>query len=69
MWGSDPPENCHLNVKNCQKLENFWQFFGKKCQVFGIFLTVKWQFSGGSGGLTVRSQYQSLWMSYSLVNR
>ena len=23
-------------------------FFGKKCQVFGNFLTVKWQFSGGS---------------------
>ena len=26
------------------KNENFW----KKCQVFGNFLTVKWQFSGGS---------------------
>ena len=30
--------------------DNFWQFFWKKCQVFGNFLTVKWQFSGGSGG-------------------
>ena len=25
------------------------QFFRKKCQVFVNFLTVKWQFSGGSG--------------------
>ena len=73
--GSDPPENCQLIVKNCQKLdiffkkigknfhffkkiaignffeknEHFWQFFLKKCQVFGNFLTVKWQFSRGSG--------------------
>ena len=31
-----------------KKNENFWQFFLKKCQVFGNFLTVKWQFSGGS---------------------
>ena len=30
--------------------ENFWQFFWKKCKVFGKFLTVKWQFSGGSDG-------------------
>ena len=41
--------------KNCQKLDwqfflnkNFWQFFFFKCQVFGNFLTVKWQFCGGS---------------------
>ena len=27
---------------------NFWQFFEKKSQVFGNFLTFKWQFSGGS---------------------
>ena len=26
----------------------FGNFFEKKCQVFGNFLTVKWQFSGGS---------------------
>ena len=26
----------------------FGNFFLKKCQVFGNFLTVKWQFSGGS---------------------
>ena len=32
-----------------EKNENFWQFFWKKCQAFGNFLTVKWQFSGGSG--------------------
>ena len=44
-WWSDPPENCHLTVKNCQKLDIFWQFFLKKCQVFGNFLTFKWQFS------------------------
>ena len=25
----------------------FGNFFGKKCQVLGNFLTVKWQFSGG----------------------
>ena len=31
----DPPENCHLNVKNCQKH-------------FDNFLTFKWQFSEGS---------------------
>ena len=30
--------------------ENFWQFFWKKCKIFGNFLTFKWQFSGGSGG-------------------
>ena len=58
---SDPPEKYHLNVK---KLPNSWLFFKcqkfsffskklpksfwKKCQVFGNFLTVKWQFSGGS---------------------
>jgi len=33
-----------------QKNENFWQFFFlQNCQVFGNFLTVNWQFSGGSG--------------------
>ena len=31
-----------------EKNENFWQFFWKKFQVFGNFLTVKWKFSGGS---------------------
>ena len=29
-----------------EKNENFWQFKKKKCQVFGNFLTFKWQFSG-----------------------
>ena len=30
--------------------KHFWQFFlKKKSQIFGNFLTVKWQFSGGSG--------------------
>ena len=32
-----------------EKNEKFWQFWGKKCQVLGNFLIVKWQFSGGSG--------------------
>jgi len=45
--------------KNCQKLDfffkltkndNFCQLFWKKNQVFGNFLTVNWQFFGGSGG-------------------
>jgi len=59
---ADPPQNCHLTVKklpgtyfffkkiakNCQKNDNFCQFKKKKSQVFGNFLTVKWQFSGGS---------------------
>ena len=31
-----------------EKNENFWQF-KKKSQDFGNFLTVKWQFYGGSG--------------------
>ena len=31
-----------------KKRQNCWHFFLKKCQVFGNFLTVKWQFSGGS---------------------
>ena len=30
------------------KNEHFCQFFWKKCQVFGNFLTFKWQFSGES---------------------
>jgi len=35
LYGPDPLENCHLNVK---KMLKKWQF-----------LTFKWQFSGGSG--------------------
>ena len=31
-----------------EKNDNFCQFLKKKCQVFVNFLTVKWQFSGGS---------------------
>ena len=31
----------------------FVNFFEKKYQVFGNFLTVKWQFSGGSGSLVI----------------
>ena len=37
------------NSNFVEKNENFWQFFAEKCQVFGNFLTVKWQFSGGAG--------------------
>ena len=33
----------------CQKIAKNLTFFEKKCQVFGNFLTFKWQFSGGSG--------------------
>ena len=37
-------------IGNLKKKKNFfYKFFWKKCQVFGNFLTVKWQFSGGSG--------------------
>ena len=53
----------HIKIPNgnfFEKNENFWHFFfveknenfwhlKKKSQVFGNFLTVKWQFSGGSG--------------------
>ena len=42
----DPLANGNFFLK---KKENFWQFFWKICQVFGNFLTFKWQFSGGSG--------------------
>ena len=53
MYVADPPENGNFFEKN----ENFWQFFWKKCQVFGNFLTVKWQFSGGLGeGYHVRPE-------------
>ena len=60
---ADPPENCHLNVKklpktwHCSKkiAKNFLFFFKLPMEiffflkkVFGNFLTVKWQFSGGS---------------------
>jgi len=63
---ADPPENCHLNVKNSQKkLAIFfkkiaknvyfspknchWQLVWKKMIILGNFLTLKWQFSGGTG--------------------
>ena len=39
--GKLPIECQKIAKKNCQ-------FFGKKCQVFGNFLTFNWQFSGGS---------------------
>ena len=44
--------------------------FLKKCQVFGNFLTVKWQFSGGSApqtvaGLTVTHSTGEFWMGIS----
>ena len=43
---------CQKNEFFCKKIAkkcHFWQFFLKKCQVFGNFLTFKWPFSGGSG--------------------
>ena len=39
-------QNCQWQF--CWKNDTFCQFFWKKCQVFGNFLTFKWQFSGGS---------------------
>ena len=52
---SDPPDICHLNVKIAKYLPFFsttkklpkMVFFPKK--LLTIFLTLKWQFSGGSG--------------------
>ena len=46
-------KNCLFFQKNCQsqiflKKRKFLAIFLKKCQVFGNFLTVKWQFSGVS---------------------
>ena len=32
-----------------EKMTIFVNFFEKKCQDFGNFLTFKWQYSGGSG--------------------
>ena len=46
---ADPPENCHLNVKKLPKNDNFCQFFWKNVKFLAIFLTFKWQISGGSG--------------------
>ena len=59
-------KNCHFfnqiaNGNFVEKNDNFCQFSWKKCQVFVYFLTVKWQFSGGSGprwGNTCRCQTQ-----------
>ena len=39
-------QNCQWQF--CYKKWQFFQFFWKKCQVFGNFLTFKWQYSGGS---------------------
>ena len=65
-----PSRNCHLNCKKLPKTWHFWkkndkiviffqkmpmQFFGKKRQVSGNFLTFKWQFSGGSAWDTLIS--------------
>jgi len=36
-------------AKNYNENKFFWQFYWKKCQDVGHFLTVKWQFSRGSG--------------------
>jgi len=60
MCRADPQEIVIWMSKNCQNLlffpkqlpfAIFWKntFFPKKCQVFGNFLTVKWQFFEGSG--------------------
>ena len=47
QFRSDPPENCHLNVK---KLTKTWHFLQKIAKMFLFFLkNCKWQFTGGSG--------------------
>ena len=33
LYGSDPPENCHLTVKNAKN----WTFFQKNCQKISFF--------------------------------
>ena len=63
------------NLKICQKLDIFSKklllplaIFLKKCQVFGNFLTVKWQFSGGSGCvLFLEENYDFACQSYHCV--
>ena len=35
-WRSDPPQNCYLNVKNCQK-RHFFQTICQKMTIFGFF--------------------------------
>ena len=59
-------KNLTFEKKNCQRLAiflkrwKFWAiFFWKKRQVFGNFLTVKWQFPGGSGHIL--SSSSSFW--------
>jgi len=58
VFGTDPPENCHLTVKKLQKKtsffqkklpkfaknEHFCQFFLKKCRIFCIFLCHIWKY-------------------------
>ena len=44
IWMSKLSKTWHFKKRTI-----FVNFFWKKCQVFGNFLTVKWQFSGGSG--------------------
>ena len=41
-----------------EDLTNFWQFFWKKCQLLGNFLTVKWQFSEGQMKTNKRTYIQ-----------
>ena len=54
-------QNCHFK-KNCQKWSFFqkncqWQFFWKETTIFGNFVTVKQQFSGGLA-VKYRSQFR-----------
>ena len=87
MWSntslceSDPPENCHLNVKKLTFFEKDWQklsffaianFFEKKTIFVNFFekmsiFTFKWQFSGVSGVNEHNNKWQMVVMFVVLV--
>ena len=49
---------CHCCFEFCLKNDNFVNLFFK-CKVFGNFLTLKWQFSGGSGQFIQRQVHRA----------
>ena len=47
LWtycGTDPPENCHLTVKNCQKLDIFFKKLTKNVIFFNKIAIKTWYF-------------------------